>query len=103
MIVAMALNSYNAPPVSATNLLIGIAVMIILYLLARIADDIGAMRRAFESVVNCADDIGGVRHLFETVVNTFVTVRMDDRHGFNFVMDVLTETLHKDPEIGADR
>jgi hypothetical protein len=45
-----------------------------------------------------ADDIDDTHRLVASVVTCFTTVRMDEKHDFNFVMDVLAEELRHDLE-----
>ena len=49
-----------------------------------------------ERLGEIAHDISAMRLLFETVVDSFAAVRMDKEHGFNFVMDMVAESLHGD-------
>jgi hypothetical protein len=79
---AVAVYLFKAPVAWVFTVIIGLAASFVWDKFCKLADDIGAMRR-----------------LFEAVVNTFVTVRMDEQHGFTFVMDVLAETLRNDPEL----
>jgi hypothetical protein len=43
-----------------------------------------------------ASDIRKMRQLWEAAVDSFVSVRMDDEHGLNFVLDMLAARLHPD-------